>query len=341
MLDNTTNITKSQEYDFTSDWLGRGILTSTGAKWHSRRKLLTPAFHFSILEQFIPVFCDKTRILVEKLRTAATENPDGVDFLPYAIRFPGDDANKNVIQERKTEKEKVEPTENPDESEVLGVKKKIAFLDLLIEIQKQTGISDEDIREEVDTIMFAGHDTTAISTSWASFYIGCNPQVQEECVKELEEIFGDSTRDPELSDLNNMKYLERVIKESLRLRPAVWSIGRRLEQDLPLVTCSPDIYNLHHNPKIYPDPEKFDPDRFLPENCVGRHPYAYIPFGAGLRNCIGQKFAMLEMKVTLSTMLRYFKIHAVNPERDQNIFPDIVLRPQYGVTLQLTKRIQQ
>ncbi|KAF4517615.1 hypothetical protein B566_EDAN002846 [Ephemera danica] len=319
LLDNTTNITKSQEYDFTSDWLGRGILTSTGEKWHSRRKLLTPVFDLNVLEQFIPVFCEKSHILVEKLQTAATENSEGIDIVPYITRCSLDISCQTSLGISINAQDKLNSP----------------FVSALHE-QFRSGKQS----------MEKGLDSSAVSLSWASFFLGCNPQVQEKCVKELEDIFGDSSRDPELSDLNNMKYLERVIKESLRLRPAVWIIGRRLEQDLLLdkykipsgVTCSPDIYNLHHNPKIYPDPEKFDPDRFLPENCVGRHPFAYLPFGAGLRNCIGQKFAMLEMKVTLSTMLRHFKIHAVNPEKDQNIFPDIVLRPQYGVTLQLTKR---
>jgi cytochrome P450 family 4 len=141
--------------------------------------------------------------------------------------------------------------------------------------------------------------------------------LQSSCLAELEKIFAGSDREPNLTDLGNMKYLERVIKESLRIRPPVRYVGRKLNKSIKFGTVlyNPpyaqisiififisdgydefpaktvihvNIFNIHRNPEIYPDPEKFDPDRFLPENCVGRHPYAYIPFSAGPRNCIGQ-----------------------------------------------------
>ncbi|KAF4517613.1 hypothetical protein B566_EDAN002844 [Ephemera danica] len=182
-----------------------------GAKWHSRRKLLTPAFHFSILEQFVPVFCDKTRTLIEKLRTAASENPDGVDIVPYVTRCALD-----IIC-------------------LGGKKRKFAFLDLLIKAsENDPTLTDDDIREEVDTFMFEGHDTTAMAMSWTIYFLGKHSEIQSRCVEELEEIFCGSDRDPNLTDLGNMKYLERVIKESLRLRPSVLSVGRMVKQPLKL-----------------------------------------------------------------------------------------------------------
>ena len=131
------------------------------------------------------------------------------------------------------------------------------------------------------------------------------------------DIFDGSTRKPTYNDVQEMKYLERVLKEVQRVYPSIPIIGRNIKKDLELqgnyivpkgTQLCINIYSLHHNPNIWPNPEKFNPDNFLPEAIQSRSPYAFIPFSAGPRNCIGQKYAMLVMKVTLSTLLRQFKI---------------------------------
>lgn len=115
--------------------------------------------------------------------------------------------------------------------------------------------------------------------------------------QEVSEIFGNSTKLPTYEDLQKLSYLEMCIKESLRLYPSVPMIGRRASSDFVTPSgykVSKDtelmvhIYDLHHNPEIYPDPEKFDPDRFSPEETLGRHPFAYLAFSGGPRNCIGR-----------------------------------------------------
>ncbi|KAF4517608.1 hypothetical protein B566_EDAN002839 [Ephemera danica] len=168
------------------------------------------------------------------------------------------------------------------------------------------------------------------------------------CVEELDDIFCGSDRDPNITDLGNMKYLERVIKETLRLQPPAWFVGRRLEKNMKFdgydafpanTVIHVNIFSIHRNPEIYPDPEKFDPDRFLPENCVGRHPYAYIPFSAGPRNCIGQRFAMFEAKEVISTLLRHFRLESCDPKLNGVPCPDVLLRPYNGVRLRLHLRI--
>nr|ALX81392.1 cytochrome P450 [Liposcelis entomophila] len=245
---------------------------------------------------------------------------------------------KRVIQERKKAYKENQKLKNSEvEFSDVGEKKKISFLDLLIEMsEKENKMTEEEIREEVDTFMFEGHDTTSAALCWTLFELGSNPDIQEKAYQELQEIFGDSDRQPTNSDLAEMKYLERVIKETLRLYPSVPVISRRLEEEIkikdyvfPAGTYTPIfIYKIHRDPRFYPDPEKFDPDRFLPEKIQGRHPYSYIPFSAGPRNCIGQRFALMEEKVILSQVLRKFQITSLDKKEDIKMMAELILRPK-------------
>lgn len=163
--------------------------------------------------------------------------------------------------------------------------------------------------------MFEGHDTTSAAVSWCLFLMASNPEIQERAFQEIYGIMGDNCkRAPTMNEANDMKYLECCIKEALRLYPSVPLIARQLKEDVKIseqcfkyliiillniliflgdylvpkgTTALIITYMLHRNPETFKNPEKYDPDRFLPENCIGRHPYSYIPFSAGPRNCIG------------------------------------------------------
>ncbi|KOB67392.1 Cytochrome P450 monooxygenase Cyp4M5 [Operophtera brumata] len=169
---------------------------------------------------------------------------------------------------------------------------------------------------------------------------------QDKIFSELKDIFGDSTRSATMEDLTKMRYLECCIKESLRLYPPVHFISRQLNEKVTLsgytipsgVFCHIVILDLHRSPNLYKDPLKFDPDRFLPENSMGRHPYAYIPFSAGPRNCIGQKFAMMEMKSAISEILRKFELFPVTRTEDIEFTADLVLRNARPVYVSFRKR---
>ncbi|XP_022172371.1 cytochrome P450 4C1-like isoform X2 [Myzus persicae] len=182
-------------------------------------------------------------------------------------------------------------------------------------------MSLEQIRDELVTVMIGGQETTAMANACVIFMLAHHQDVQDKVFKEQESIFsiGDRNRPVTYNDLVQMEYLERVIKETLRLFPPLPVFGRALDEDTTIgghlcpagstLIVSPLF--LHLSPQLYGGtargPDAFDPDNFLPEACHGRHPYAYIPFSTGPRNCIGIKYAMLQMKTVVSTLIRHQK----------------------------------
>jgi cytochrome P450 family 4 len=203
-----------------------------------------------------------------------------------------------------------------ENDEAVGEKKRLAFLDFMVEAGHTEGnkLNDQDIREEVNTIMFEGHDTTAAASSFFLCILGVYPDIQEKVYQELRDIFQDSDRPVSFNDTMEMKYLERVLLETLRLYPPVPLITRVINEEVKLgrsdeakryklcysiISASADYilpigtsvgipqYLVHRNPEYFPNPEKFDPDNFLPERCQQRHYYSFIPFSAGPRSCVG------------------------------------------------------
>ncbi|XP_061394743.1 cytochrome P450 4c3-like [Musca vetustissima] len=414
ILNSQKFIDKSGDYEYLQPWLGTGLLTSFGRKWHSRRKILTPAFHFKILDDFIDVFNEQSAILTRKLereldsesfnifpyvtlctldivcetamgRSIYAQSNSESDYVKavygigeivqsrqsklwlhpdFIFRMTADAKrhasyintlhgfSNKVIRERKAELRENMNNNNydsvSDAYDDLGKKKRLAFLDLLIEYsQEGTKLSNSDIREEVDTFMFEGHDTTSAAISWTLFLLGSHPEYQERVVEELESIFGDDRETPAtMKNLMDMRYLECCIKDALRLFPSVPMMGRSINEDVQIgdytvpagTTAIIMTYMLHRNPRVFPKPEQFNPDNFLPENCAGRHPFAYIPFSAGPRNCIGQKFAILEEKAVISTVLRNYKIEAVDRREDLTLLGELILRPKDGLRVKITRR---
>nr|CAD7432284.1 unnamed protein product [Timema monikensis] len=218
---------------------------------------------------------------------------------------------------------------------------------LLESVQDGNIMSDADLREEVDTFMFAGHDTTASGVSFTLSSLSMYQDIQEKAVEELNSIFGDSNRNATYRDIQEMKYLEMVIKETQRLLPTVPIFTRNLKEDVAIdgyiipkganVAIAPILIHRDHN--LFPDPEIFNPERFSPENSLGRHPYQFISFSAGARNCIGQKFAMLEMKSMVSKVLRNYRLlPGSTTNKMEELVGEIVLKNINGIKLKLLPR---
>ncbi|EDW30777.1 GL13322 [Drosophila persimilis] len=413
ILSSQQHITKNNLYELLHCWLGTGLLMSTGKKWHSRRKIITPTFHFKILEQFVEIFDQQSAVMVGQLQQRAdgktainifsvvcllaldiiAETAMGTKIqaqmspnLPYVqavtdvtnimtTRFihawqridwlfrlvhPGmakrqdsaikvmHDFTENIIKQRRqalVSAGKQEEEEEVKEDDDLGQKRRMALLDVLLQSTIDgASLSNDDIREEVDTFMFEGHDTTTSAISFCLYEISRHPQVQQLLVEEIHEVLGvDRQRPVTLRDLGELKYLENVIKESLRLHPPVPMIGRWFNEDVEIrgkripagTNYTVGIFVLLRDPEYFESPDEFKPDRF-DSTSPQTHPYAYIPFSAGPRNCIGQKFALLEMKSTISKLLRNFELLPLGPEPRPAM--NIVLRSANGVHLGLQPR---
>ncbi|KAF2982561.1 hypothetical protein EK904_008559 [Melospiza melodia maxima] len=238
--------------------------------------------------------------------------------------------------------------DNDGNSEESGSKKRKAFLDMLLNATDDEGkkLSYMDIREEVDTFMFEGHDTTAAAMNWVLYLVGRNPEVQKKVHRELDEVFDNTERPVTTEDLKNLRYLECVVKEALRLYPSVPLFARSLREDCCIrgyqIPRGANVlvltYALHRDPEVFPDPEEFRPERFFPENSKGRHPYAYVPFSAGPRNCIGQRFAQMEEKTLLALILRRFWVESCQKPEELGLCGELILRPNKGIWIKLKSR---
>ncbi|KAM4722927.1 cytochrome P450 4B1-like [Rhinophrynus dorsalis] len=245
-----------------------------------------------------------------------------------------------VIKQRK------ESLKNENEIEKIQQKRYLDFLDILLCAKDENGqsLSDEDLRAEVDTFMFEGHDTTASGISWILYCMAKYPEHQQKCREEIKEILGERST-VEWEDLGRMSYTTLCIKESLRLYPPVPGVARQLTK--PITFCDGrslpkgtnvllSIYCINRSSSIWEDPEVFDPMRFSPENSTKRHSHAFLPFSAGSRNCIGQTFAMNEMKVAVAQTLQRFMLYP-EPGNEPLKNPQLVLRALNGIHLNLKK----
>jgi cytochrome P450 len=216
-----------------------------------------------------------------------------------------------------------------------------SILSMLIRARHEDGtpMSDAEIRDELLTLLVAGHETTATALAWTLHRLTRHPEALREVQAELDRVVPDGAEPDRAREL---PYLDAVCKESLRIHPVVPGVGRALEApariggfDLPagvFVGCS--VVLVHSDPEIWPAPERFDPRRFLDGRPT---PSTYFPFGGGLRRCIGEAFALYEMRVVLATILRELEPVAAVPDV-RTLRRTVTLVPSDGMPLRFRRR---
>ena len=227
-----------------------------------------------------------------------------------------------------------------------GAARRSDLLSLLIEaldVEGSEHMTEMQLRDEVMTILLAGHETTANALVWSWHYIAANPEVAERLRAEVDAVL--DGRQPCLADLGSLKYTRMVFDEALRLRPPVWALFRCPLNDDVLggyrvpsftsIILSP--YVTHRHPEFWDEPERFDPERFLPERVAERPRYAFFPFGGGPRMCLGGEFATMEGVMALASMAQEFELEAV-PNHEVALEPLITLRPAGGLPMIVRRR---
>lgn len=262
--------------------------------------------------------------------------------VPFAHRLPTERGRRmrgavadldrvvhGIIQARRAEPERV--------ADLLGM--------LMATEDDETGtaLTDAELRDEVVTMLLAGHETTANALAWTLWLLGQHPELAAAATDEVDAVV--PTGPVRFEVLPQLPVLRRFLLESLRLFPPVWLVAREAVEDDVLggfrvragtwVFLSP--YVQHHHPGLWPDPERFDPDRFLPESTGGRPPGAYIPFSTGARKCIGDRFAEAEALVVLVHMLRRFRVE-IEPGPIPEMVASVTLRPKHGIHGRLRAR---
>jgi len=357
-------------YDIVRILLGEGLVTATGELWRKDRQVLTPLFNVEHLRKYYPTMNKLANLLVEELKNReehhhvdtklifgnhgmkvlvkcmfgdcfdetyqdeiATVSKSVLDSFPQAVLgtklfsanifakiFP---PIRRLTNMRQTVKHKMQELK----------KNKLEGDDLLsrmISSKYDNGesIEDEQIISEAMTMFLAGHETTSTNLIYLCYLLVKYPHVQEKLRNELFSVLGDS--DPTPETLDKLKYLQNVVKESLRLYMALPVILRYAKKDMifehtgqviPKGTAlALNVLRIHYDPELYPNPTEFIPERYESGEEEGGNAYNYLPFSGGARICIGRKFAMQEVEITLSILLRKIRLTKVHPEELQHVY---------------------
>jgi cytochrome P450 len=204
-------------------------------------------------------------------------------------------------------------------------------------------MDDQQVRDEAITIFLAGHETTAVALSWTFYLLSRHPEVEGKLHAELDEILGD--RVPTVDDLPRLDYTRKVLSESMRLFPPAWMIGRQAVADLELLGYDVPAgtilllppFLVQRDPRWFPEPRRFDPERFAAEEEAQRPRYSYFPFGGGPRLCIGESFAWMEGELLLATIAQHWRPR-LEPGQPAGLQPLVTLRPKGGLRVSMERR---
>jgi cytochrome P450 len=382
LVTSNRNYIKPQLLRDTAEVFGRGLLVSDGDFWLRQRRLAAPAFHRqriasygTIMTEFtermlgrwrhgqeFDVHAEMMRVTLEivtkalfgaevsqadtakvghALEIMLERFVDRISLLRFLQQLP---LPKNLRFRRALETLDgiiYRIIESRRRDGVLGDD----LLSMLLAAQDEDGSSmtDRQVRDETVTLFLAGHETTAVSLTWTFLLLSRNPDVDRKLADELDRVL--AGRAPTLDDLPALEYTTQVVKESMRLYPPAWRVGREATIDTevggyPIPAGSQLImsqWTLHRDARYFDDPLAFRPERWTPELEHGLPKYAYFPFGGGPRRCIGDQFAMMEATLILATIARRFRLVEL-PDQTIDYWPSITLRPRNGLRVKVEGR---
>lgn len=361
---------------------GQGLLTSEGALWTQQRRLAQPAFHrerIATYARIISQFTEEmlgawqagekrdlheevlkltTRVVVKTLFNAEVPasisqlgDASAVVLKRFTLQWSAWRMFKAILPSPSTRRfRKVMQDLDTFIYELIEERRKsgkdvgdLLSMLLLARDEEGRGMDDRQLRDELVTLMVAGLDTTALAVSWALYLLAKSPGQQELLMTELARVVGG--RPLAFADLPQLKFAEAVLKESMRLYPPAWVLGREAIQDCELtnqkITRGTSIlmsqWLKHRDPRYFAEAEMFRPDRWFEDGEKKLPKFAYFPFGGGPRICIGNNFAMMEGTLVLAAMVQKFRL-TCDPDYKVEPWPTITLQPKDGIWLRLEKR---
>jgi cytochrome P450 len=384
LVTQNNNFVKSKDYRAMRRVLGNGLLLSEGDFWRRQRKLIQPAFHQGRIAAYAEIMVGYTqRMLASWSDGQALDIHEAMMRLTLGIvaktLFDADvsheaedvDAALAVLMGkflRQAGMALLLPTWVPLPTSLL-LKRAVGRLDKVIygiieqrrrsgqmsgdllsaflqaQDEEGNGMTDRQLDDEIMTLFLAGHETTANVLSWSLLLLGQNPEVERKLIEELDRVLGG--RVPTPADLPQLPYTDAVLRESMRLYPPVWVIGRRAlapfrlgDYEIPANTnMLISQYLMHRDARYFPEPQRFDPDRWSASDprAASLPRFAYFPFGGGPRVCIGAGFAMMEAVLLLATIAQKFKFQ-IAPGYRVDVQPTVTLRPRNGIPMILKRR---
>lgn len=299
-------------------------------------------------DSFLRAVHENTQAIMDRFRTPLHHSDFVYNLTSAGRRFKKNSEIVGCKADEIIKKRRKALVERPEE-EALRRQEHFDFLDILLEARRDDGqgLTDEEIRAEVRTFMFAGLDTVTSAISWILYCLALHPEHQQKCREEIDLLF-ENGNDLQRADLCNVPYLKLCINESMRLYSPVPIICRLSDKEyeiqgrtLPSGTfLYVNIFAIHRNPYIWKNPEVFDPLRFTEENTKKRPSHTFIPFSSGRRNCIGKNFAMAEIKSTIAMILHRFELTVSedNMVSMEDLLTVLVLRSKKGLKVNVTPR---
>lgn len=349
---------------------GQGLLTSENPLWRRQRRLIQPAFHQRSITAFAAMMVESTVSMLRRWQPLAATGAN-VDIAREMMRLTIEIVTQSLFgydisRQAETIAQAMDTLITVAKPRHRLFKEQLQILDHIVygiietrrrqqadhnddllamllnarDEETAEGMSDRQIRDEVMSLLVAGHETTANTLSWLWYLLAQHPAVVARLQSEFDQVLGG--RPPTVADLPHLVYTRMVVEEAMRLYPSAWTISRRaLAADeiggyhIParaIVALSP--YTTHRHPAYWPDPERFDPERFTPEQTAARPRFAYFPFGGGARQCIGNEFAMMESLLIVPTVLQQYQMRLV-PGHIVETHVVATLRPRHGILVTL------
>jgi cytochrome P450 len=384
LVRNASNFLKSRDYAAIRSFLGNGLLTSEGSFWQTQRQLIQPAFRHENIAIYAQIMSDSAATLLDGWNDGETRDIHHemswltLDVVAKSLfgakvahdsRFIGTEIA--TVMERFLSQATMsfllpEWMPLPKGPRLLRSRKRLNkviqsiiserrahpidstdLLQMLLDAQDEHGtrMTDEQLRDEIMTLFMAGHETTANALCWTWYLLAQNPEAERKLHEELDGVLCGAA--PTLADLPRLPFTEMVVKESMRLYPPAWGIGRKAIQDFELngfrIPAGTNVFLMqwitHRDERWFPEPDKFAPERWRDDPIRrGKLPrFAYFPFGGGPRVCIGVGFAMMEATLLLATIAQRYSL-SLPPDSKVTPFFSITLRPKDGLFMRLHKR---